>query len=411
MGGGEHLRLKASLVFSGLLGAVILSLTASGDYGATLAVGGDNAAPGIEALLHGSVGGYVSHQPLIGLTTILSRLPLAGLASILGGSDLSIYKAGAFVCMLPLAFAAGWLVGSPGITPRERALRMVTVLIVLSSPVLRNTLLVGHPEDVAAAVLATAAVLAAMKGHARWAAVLLGLSIGAKEWAVVAVLPVILTVRGKRLEVSTISTGLVLVLVGLPWLADPGAVDRAIHAQTTAYLGPLSPLWPLAEPIRLIGGGYVKAARTIPWGLARSGALALQAAIALMFGGIWYVTVRRKGAACNPMCLLALVAAIRCICDTASLEYYWLALLIPVAAWECVEARLPVATLGVSTIIWALFHAMGHLSSTVVYLAATAFELALIIYLGREGTRPRNKAEELSLTPSIGLTISEGALT
>jgi hypothetical protein len=332
-------------------------------------------------------------------------------ASAAGGSDLSAYQAGALACMLPLAFGAAWLVSVPGITHRQRVARVLTVLVVISSPVLRTTLQVGHPEDVVAAVLATMAVVAATNGQARLAAVLLGLSIGAKEWALVALVPVMIALPGKRRSVAVISGGLVLLLVGLPWLGDPAAVDRAVHAQTTAFLSPLSPLWPLADPIRFFGGGYVRAARSIPWGLQRSGALAIQLIIALALGSVWYLRLRHKGVICNPICLLVLLSAVRCICDTAALEYYWLALLIPVAAWECLENRLPVMTFGVSLIVWALFHTMGHLPSTLVYVTAVVGEVALVVYMAREGAHPSRRPHDLTVISPSGLRIPERVLT
>jgi hypothetical protein len=207
---------------------------------------------------------------------------------------------------------------------------------------MRNTLEVGHPEDVTAAVAATAAVILAMRDQPRPSAIALGLAVGSKEWALIAVLPVMLALPHRRLEVAGIAAGLAMLLVGLPWLADPAAAGRALHAQRTNYLGPLSPMWPVAIPIRMLRGGYVPAARMIPWGLMRTGAAALQLGVAVLAGGAWYLSLRLRGLRCNPLCLLAMLAAVRCICDTAGQEYYWLALLIPVAAWECLENRPPI---------------------------------------------------------------------
>jgi hypothetical protein len=383
---------KFGLPVLAVLGILDFSLSASGDYGVTHAVSGDNAGPGIAALLHGHVGGYLARQPLIGLTTIVVRLPFAWLASALGGSELSVYKLGALACILPLALAAGWLLGDPGVSRQQRLLRLVAVAAVIASPLARDTLEVGHPEDVVAATAATAAVVLAMRDQPRWAGVTLGLAIGSKEWALIAVPPVLLALPRRRLEAGVIAGGLVMLLVGLPWLLDPAAADRALHAQRTDYLGPLSPMWPVAVPIRTLSGGYVPAARTIPWGLERTGAGALQLGVAALLGIPWFVRLRHRGQRLDPICLLALLAAARCICDTAGQEYYWLAPLIAVAAWECVENRVPFGTLGVATAVWVLYSAMGHVSSTVVYLLALLAEVGLVLYLARQAsraTRPR----------------------
>jgi hypothetical protein len=58
--------LTGCLLF-GLLLMVVSSVDGSGDYNVSAAVGGDNAGPGIQALLHGSLDGYVAHQPIVGL--------------------------------------------------------------------------------------------------------------------------------------------------------------------------------------------------------------------------------------------------------------------------------------------------------------------------------------------------------
>lgn len=379
---------KVGLLVLAFLAVVVFSLKGSGDYGATQAVSGDNAAPGIEALLHGDVAGYFARQPLIGLTTIVLRLPFAAVASAVGGDDLSVYKLGALACVLPLALAAGWLLTEPGISRRHRLVRLVTVAVVVGSPLVRNTLEVGHPEDVTAAVAATAAVLLAMRDQPRWSAVTLGLAVGAKEWALIAALPVMLALPRRRLEVVAIAAALVMVLVGLPWLVDPSAMGRALHAQRTDSLGPLSPLWPVATPIRMLGGGDVPAARTIPWGLMRTGAASLELAAAALAGGAWYAGLRRRGLRCNPLCLLAMLAAVRCVCDTAGQEYYWLALLVPVAAWECLESRVPVATVAVTLTVWLAYDAIGHVSSTLVYGLAALAEVGLMVFLARQGTAP-----------------------
>jgi hypothetical protein len=395
--GRERLALVAGVLALGLLGLVVFSVSGAGDYGVTRPVAGDNAAPGIEALLHGSVAGYLAHQPLIGLTTILLRLPLAALGSALGGDDLMIYKFGALACMLPLALAAAWLIAAPGLPLRLRLLRLLTVVAVIQSPILRAAVQTGHPEDLVAAVLATASVVAATRGHARWAAVLLGLSIGEKEWAVIAVVPVMIALPGRRREVGAIAAALVVLLSGIVWLGDPAAFEQALHAERAMFLSPVSLLWPIATPVHLAGGGYLKVARPIPWGLTRTGASSAQLAAAAVLGGAWYLRVRRRGASCNPICLLALLGAMRCICDTQALPYYWLAMLIPVATWESTENRVPVATLCLSLMVWVLFGAMGHVPSNLVYAASVAAEAGLIVYLARQAVAPNRGAEDRML--------------
>ena len=372
----------------------MFSVTTSGDYNSGAGANGDNAAPGMDALIHGSVAGYLSHQPIIGLTSILLRLPFAVLASALGGDGLMVYKFGALACMLPLALAAGWLISAPGLPPKRRVLRVLTVLVVIQSPILRAAVDMGHPEDVLAAVLASAAVVGATKGHGRWAAVLLGLAIGAKQWAVIGIVPVMIALPGRRREVAAIVTALVVLLVGSAWLGNPAAFERALQVERNAmYMGPLSPLWPFGTPIPMLGGGYVAAGRVIPWGWGRSAASLMLLAVAAVIGVAWYLRLRRRGVTCNPICLLALLGALPCICDTVNQRYYWLAFLMPLATWECVESRVPAAVVFVSLLVWAAFGAMGHVASNFIYVGAIVAEAALMIYVARHGTRPTRTTE------------------
>lgn len=402
-GGTDSQLASAGLLVFGLLGLVLFSVAGSGDYGATQAVSGDNAAPGIEALLRGDLAGYFAHQPLMGLTTILLRLPFAALAHGLGGDDLLVYKLGAVACLLPLALGAGWLLAESSVPTRARLLRLITVGLVVVSPLMRNTLLMGHPEDVTAAALAVASVVFAMRGHTGWSAVALGLSIGTKEWAVIAVVPVMFAVPGRRLRVGVVAAVLVVILVGLPWLADPAAVGRAMDAQRTNFLGPLHPLWPFGVPVRLLSGGYLDTARVIPWGISRTGVAALVLAVAALLGGAWYASIRRRRMSVSPLCVLALLAALRCICDTAGQEYYWLAPLIAVAGWEAVEARLPVASLGVISAVWVLYSALGHVSSNLLYVVAMLAEAALITYLARQGTGVSTQAGDVTVATGVSV--------
>jgi hypothetical protein len=154
------------------------------------------------------------------------------------------------------------------------------------------------------------------------------------------------------------------------------------------YLGPLNPLWPFGTPIPTLGGGYVAAGRVIPWGWSRSAASLTLLALAAAIGIAWYLRLRRRGVTCSPICLLALLGALPCICDTVNQRYYWLSLLMPLAAWESLESRVPAAVVFVSLLVWAASGAMGHIASNFIYAGTMVAEAILIIYIARHGTRP-----------------------
>lgn len=258
-----------------LLAIRVFSVRGSGDYMVGGPVGGDNAGPAIRALLHGSIGGYLHHQPVIGLTSLLLRLPFAALAPIFGGGSLVTYQLGALACMLPVVLLTGWLVAAPGLTTGKRLLRSLAMLLVVLSPIMNDKLVDGHPEGAVAAVLAVGAVIAATRGRSRWSAVMLGLAIGTKEWALIAALPVMIALPERRREVGVIAGALTFLLCGLPWLIDPNAFLRALHGEgTTQFLNQFSLLWPLGSPVHLAGAQSIPSHR-IPFGMHRLSATVL----------------------------------------------------------------------------------------------------------------------------------------
>jgi hypothetical protein len=79
--------------------AAALSTRSTGDYAPHAPVCGDNAGPGLQALAHGNLAGFVHLQPLMGLTSLLLRVP----AVALGSSDLARYRFGSLACLLACA--------------------------------------------------------------------------------------------------------------------------------------------------------------------------------------------------------------------------------------------------------------------------------------------------------------------
>jgi hypothetical protein len=364
---------------------IALASTATGDYMTHGSVAGDNAGPAIAALLHGDLGSYLAHQPAIGLTSIVLRLPFAGLASLLGGGDLEIYRLGAVACLLPLGLLAAWLAGerrSASIGPVGRLPGLLAGAVVLLSPAVVDAVHTGHPEEVLAAVLATAAVIAAIRGHSSWAAVMLGLAVGTKPWALIAVLPVFVAVPGERVRIAVIAGGLAAVLSAAAPLADPAAAIRAIHGEGSTHRGSVfSLLWPVSSAVHL-SSGVLAPARSLPLGMTRGTASLLAIAVALPLLALRWNRARRRGDTCDPLALLALFGILRCACDSTHLEYYYLAALIPLAAWEAVNLRrLPLATVVASAGVALLPGGALHASGAVLNAASTVGTLILVGYV------------------------------
>ena len=374
----------AVLISLAVLADIALSTRAMGDYmpgGPTL---GDNAAPGLAALVHGNLAAYAAHQPAIGLTSMLLRVPVAEAARVFGGGALITYQLGALACLVPLAGFAAWLTAGKPTLGQSRVPRVVAALVLVLSPVLRDTLSIGHPEDVLTAVLVTASVIAASRDRAGWAAVMLGLAVACKPWGLIAVAPVLIALPGRRVFAAVLAGAIALVLAGAAPLADPAAFARALHGEgNTNLVNPLSVWWPFSSSFHL-PTGQLADARMLPLGLSRaqSSLLALMLVAPLVIAGC--ARGVRRGELLDPLALLTLFALLRCACDSTHLSYYYFALLVPLATWEAVSlGRLPWMAVTVTVAVYLIPDAARTGNPTAVWVASTAGTLALIVYISR----------------------------
>jgi hypothetical protein len=349
-----------------VLTALVLGSPSSGDYHGVGPVAGDNAGPAINALIHGHLAAMVSHQPLMGLTSIVLRAPLVKIASWLGTGDLAMYKLGALVCVIPAALLAAWIVARPALSVRGRAAAVIAAALIVAGPGTVDSIHLGHPEETLATVLATMAVLAAIRGRRGLAAALLGLAVGTKQWAILAAIPVLLAVEEHRMSTALRAGVIALLLTAALPIADPSAFS---HADSTVggmkFADPFSIWWPLGPPLQR---GVT--AHQLAFGLTRSVASALGCLAGL--GALYACAGKRRDRAVgyDPLALLAFIGLLRCIADPAPLEYNFVALLIPLATWEAVTLkRLPI----VSALAVASVALLG--TGSVAMSAGTAFQL------------------------------------
>src|SRR6185436_11201893 len=111
-------------------------------------------------------------------------------ADAAGASDLGVYRAGVFACLLPLAALIFWLVRRMQESGRPALEQAAIIAVLLAAPVALRPLRDGHPEDLLAATFAAGAVLLALRSRAPLAGIALGLAVAFKPWAVIAAGPV-----------------------------------------------------------------------------------------------------------------------------------------------------------------------------------------------------------------------------
>src|SRR2546422_956187 len=179
---------------------------------------GDNpqdAGPPMRALLEGHLGRALELQPLMGGFALVARLPFAALALVGSGSELLVYRLGALPCVAaaaPLGRAWGPLGGG-----RARGARFCLAALGILPPPIAAALGAAHSEEILGGALAVAAVLLAVRGRTLLGALALGLALATKQWALLAVLPFLLAVPGRRGRALLVS-GSTALLLTLPFL-------------------------------------------------------------------------------------------------------------------------------------------------------------------------------------------------
>lgn len=361
----------------------LLTLRFTIDYRDTLP-GSDNAAPPIAALAHLRIARLAAVQTLMGLTSLLWRAPFVAPVLLSHGDTLEAYVVGATVCVLPVVGLVAWLVA------QDRSVRQIpraalAALLMVLGPASVSAIQFGHPEEILTTVLVVGGVIAAQADRRTAAALLLGLAIGSKEWALLCTPAVLIALPGGRRRAAVVAFGVGALLIAPLPVMNLAAFHRADAAIDTIRSVSAISLW---WPIRHLPGG------PLPLGLGRSGAAF--GSVSLLLACLWLLGRRLRARAAfpealrvDPMALLALTGLLRCICDPGDFFYYLVAAAIPIAVWEAgTLRRLPViATLlcGLMSLCFTGTAPFGGTSPALegatgidVFLVATA---VLMVYL------------------------------
>src|SRR4051794_13162241 len=190
----------------------------------------DGAGPQIDALIHGDLHRFFEVQSSLGRVWLVARALFAVVSRIGDATLLTQYRLGVFPCVAALALAA-LLLTLPALRDPIRAWHPVAlVALLLIGPPSVNAIRSGHPEELLTTALVLAAVWAATRPDPRRAAaaILLGLAIACKPWAVIAVAPVAAAfIRPAALRASLIAVVVGGVLIAPMALANSGAFHDA----------------------------------------------------------------------------------------------------------------------------------------------------------------------------------------
>lgn len=343
-----------------------------------------DGGPALHALAGGHVGAAFGHQPAMGWFAILFRAPAVFFAR--HATSLAAYHAGNVPCVLVLAALGVWL----AVQMRDRGASWIPCILVVALAVLGpmnwHALADGHPEELLGAALCVAAVLAAASGRSPLAAgLLLGLALGTKQWAVLAVGPALLAAPRGKVQIAALAVALGAAFNFLPELAGSHPVLSTANAVARSSTAPLpdSIWWPLGHSQVIHAPSWLVEKRVIPLWVANLThplivGLGVMLPLALV-ARTRRLTVGRDTA----LTLLALLFLLRCALDPMTVGYYHVPLLVALLALESLHRRgLPLLTLVSSAVLWLLVvHVPWGLEPGKVAAIYLAWALPLAAYL------------------------------
>jgi hypothetical protein len=313
------------------------------------------AQPAFEALAHGHLLGFLRLAPSYG-GSLLERAPFALLPGLWGGGQLAVYRMVAVPCLLAAAVLGVWLVAQMRARGHSTLSRAVALGICVANPLTLSALEVGHPEELLGACLCVAAVVLAGRGRPLAAGILLGLAIANKEWALLAIGPVLLALPARRRLPCLASAGAMTAAVLTPLtLASAGgfaASARGVAVAKAVIFQPWQIWWFFGYHGPLVHGLFGMPLRGYRIGPAWTDTISHPLIVLVGLGLAGALWLRRgRGARAlgerDALLLLALALLLRCLLDTWDTAYYMLPCLIALLVWEVSGAsrRPPILTL------------------------------------------------------------------
>jgi hypothetical protein len=360
------------------------------------------ARPAFTALAHGHAIEFLRLAPAYG-GSLLERAPFALLPGLWGGGELAVYRMVALPCLLAAAVLGVWLVARMREEGRPTLSRAVVLGLCVANPLTLQALEIGHPEELLGACMCVAAVLLASRNRPLLAAVLLGLAIANKEWAALAIGPVLLALPARRILCLTVAgTVAVAVLAPLALVSSGGflAGTRGLAAPPAAIFQPWQVWWFFGHHGALVHGLFGTA--KVGYRIAPAWIAPISHPLILLVGASIAVTLwlkERRGnvggallSERNALLALALLLLLRCMLDTWDTDYYPLPFIFALLAWEVGAAtkRPPLLALSSTVLVWLTFQwSPGHISADAQSALFLTWSLPLAATLALALYKPR----------------------
>jgi len=336
---------------------------------------GNEAMASFSALLHGHVVTFLQSAPAYG-GSLLLRAPFALPASLAGGSALLVYRLAALPCLLAIGGLGVWLARDLRRAGGTMLACSAAVALCVVNPITYQVLRLGHPEELLGAALCVAAVLLAQRGRIGWAAIVLGLAVANKQWAILAVGPVVLAAPAHRwrllLGAGVVASALVGPIVLSSATLASGTARVAVTSTGTIF-NPWQVWWFFAAHGGLDPriGLYIPPGFRLPPAWLGDRAHLFIVALAVP---VTVVAALRRVRRQDALLLLALLMLLRCWLDPWDVVYYPLPFLAALLAWETTVARRPPLRAATATAAtWMIF---THLPP---YLSPDAQALSFLI--------------------------------
>jgi hypothetical protein len=347
-----------------------------------------DARPAVDALVHGRVSEYLSAKAMMGPFSTLVQAPFVGISN---GGELGAYRWAAFPCLL----AAGLLGLYLASIARRRGVslpaQIVLAALCLVNPLTIEALQAGHPEEILTAALAVAAVASASEGRRGRTAVLLGLAVASKQWAVIAILPTLMALPGSRLRVA-LSAGAIVVALMLPGLvASPKSfLDVSSNAAATGRVVTPWSVWYPATTVKteVYRVGETKLIAHVHDAPPLVGSLSHPLIVLLAVGLPLGLALRRGGfglSGADAMALLSLLALLRSALDPVDNLYYHEPLLLALIGWDALDVRhrMPLRSLvgaAIALAFWRWSNDLGDVAAfNAVYVGTVAIACLFMV--------------------------------
>lgn len=349
----------------------------------------------------------------MGPLSLVARLPFVAAARALGAGSMAEYRIGSVVLLVIATwFAFGFVrrLSVRGVSPW--ALGAAAVIVVLS-PMSRDAITDGHPEELLTGVLCVAAVVFAARGRP-WAmvAALIAAAL-TKQWALVAVGPALAACVSGRRRVLILGGASIAAAIAVVLIVAPGDfVHRQIALIGARDFITWVNVWWLAVPGAEDGIG--------DGGLASLVNDTIHGVIVLLPLPLAYLGWRRRPAgdpAVTISAALGLLAAallLRSVLDPWNNLYYHLPALITIAALELDRGRLPRVTLAITLGAYLLFEygtwLWGADTASALYLLWALPILAWTIFVGLSYVRPWGRHRRVKYRDAVVDTGTVGAV-